>query len=390
MALLATRCTSRSTHPQHLKYMYYIAIWAIPFWGSGMVLLHSFADWRLNSHAVKRQQRQDINLPPEFINSGVPVAISADGIDSFVLAEHTRNIGGFPLPDWQAFNAWATKLATPHLRTQAGTDIRRAWLLQMKRFLGTGYRVYESDDALVLSPLEPRQTVAAAKFITSARKRIAGILDGGMARFEEGEKSVLFIFHNEDVYYHYLGCYYPDEGEFSFSAGMFIEEGIGHFATVAENLVRIEPIIAHELTHSAVSHLNLPRWLNEGLAVNTEELVIGGRRHLDGSASQARQKHADYWGEKEIQEFWSGKAFFRPDEGSTLAYELARVIVEQMNRDWAAFTRFVMHADEADAGSAAAREYLGIDLGAYVCAMFEKTSPERWGPHPAGWSTPKD
>jgi hypothetical protein len=72
------------------------------------------------------------------------------------------------------------------------------------------------------------------------------------------------------------------------------------------------------------------------------------------------QKHLEFWGEPEIQEFWSGKSFLRSDEGSMLSYDLARIIVEQMAKDWETFRDFVLAADRADSGSAAAHENLRI------------------------------
>jgi hypothetical protein len=47
--------------------------------------------------------------------------------------------------------------------------------------------------------------------------------------------------------------------------------GLQHFITTKADLRSIEPVIAHEMTHACVQHLPLPLWLNEGLAVNTEQ-----------------------------------------------------------------------------------------------------------------------
>lgn len=68
-----------------------------------------------------------------------------------------------------------------------------------------------------------------------------------------------------------------------------------------------------------------------------------------------------------------------------MSYELARVIVEQMARDWEAFQSFAATAERLDAGAAAARQALGIDLGAYVGALLQVDDSTGWAPHPAGW-----
>lgn len=51
-----------------------------------------------------------------------------------------------------------------------------------------------------------------------------------------------------------------------------------------------------------------------------------------------------------------------------LSYDLARIIVEQLAKDWEAFQDFVLAADRADAGSAAHKH---LDLGLRsVSALF--------------------
>lgn len=95
--------------------------------------------------------------------------------------------------------------------------------------------------------------------------------------------------------------------------------------------------------------------------------------------------HLRFWNPATIQEFWAGASFHRTDDGHLLSYELARVVVEQMARDWEAFQAFVATAKRQDAGAAAAREALGVDLGAYVGALLQIDDSAGWAPHPAGW-----
>jgi hypothetical protein len=91
-------------------------------------------------------------------------------------------------------------------------------------------------------------------------------------------------------------------------------------------------------------------------------------------------------GPEEIQQFWSGKSWLRPDDANMLSYDLARILVEQFATDWPAFRNFVLAANIDDSGSAAAREYLHIDLGAAVCAVLEMKPTDAWKPDPATWS----
>jgi hypothetical protein len=102
--------------------------------------------------------------------------------------------------------------------------------------------------------------------------------------------------------------------------------------------------------------------------------------------AEIEQTHLAFWGEEEIQEFWSGKSFLRAGDGNLLSYDLARLMVEQLSRPWEPFKQFVLAADGADAGSAAARQYLGVDLGEVVSELLEQASPAMpWGPDPGRW-----
>ncbi len=57
-------------------------------------------------------------------------------------------------------------------------------------------------------------------------------------------------------------------------------------------------------------------------------------------------------------------------DGNLLSYDLARILVAYMAKDWEAFRRFVLAANMADGGAAAAREHLGADLGKLACALL--------------------
>jgi hypothetical protein len=98
-----------------------------------------------------------------------------------------------------------------------------------------------------------------------------------------------------------------------------------------------------------------------------------------------REKHLAFWDEQKIQQFWSGRSWHRGDDGNSLSYDLARIMVEQMASDWERFKRFVLAADRVDAGARAAHAELGVDLGDYVCALLERDPSPRWAPDPSAW-----
>ena len=74
------------------------------------------------------------------------------------------------------------------------------------------------------------------------------------------------------------------------------------------------------MTHLALAHLSLPKWLDEGIAVNLERRLTGLRDSLY-TPKELHEKHLEFWNEQSIQEFWSGTSFQRTDAGNLLSYE---------------------------------------------------------------------
>jgi len=167
--------------------------------------------------------------------------------------------------------------------------------------------------------------------------------------------------------------------------------------TCKANLDTIEPIIVHEMTHSYLAHLSLPVWLGEGVAVNTVQRLLPPEDNVaDGIADvyglrgkwlpvyrvmqQDHQQQRHYWNTDRMQQFWSGEQFHIA-QGQVLAYNLAALLVGQFARDWARFCSFVLHANVADAGQAAAMTYLGLGLGDAVSALLERPNmATEWQP----------
>lgn len=285
-----------------------------------------------------------------------------------------------PIPDWDAIAPDATTDEALHI---FWNDIARGWLVELNTRLGTAYRISESAEFLLLGALSDRQLGLVLKYAERTRHRVLKLLPD-IARDEGYGKTVILVFDSEDRYYEYVTHYYadtPDETELAFSSGMFIDHGYGHFVFVADDLTRIEPVIAHELTHCLVRHLPLPAWVNEGIAVNTERRLCPPQ----GSAftvAEWKSKHAAFWNTDTIQEFWSGKSWRRPDDGNSLSYELATTIIGLAAKDWPAFASFVCAADVANAGDDASRQHLGVPLATFAEVVL---GPGEWAPDPARW-----
>jgi hypothetical protein len=307
-----------------------------------------------------------------------PIQLLLDGASPFALADHLQWVNNVPLLDWIALREWADSFADSTTQAKAVQLGRRAWLLHLRDALGEHFHLHESEHSLVLSSLEDSFAVAMARQVETARRRICKVLDG-VAQFPPGEKSVLLLVDDEETYYHYVSVYYPEDGEFAFSGGMFINTGCPHFVARRMDLHAMEAVIAHELTHSSLAHLKLPLWLDEGIAVNTEQRLVGVLPKQQ-TPQQLRAMHLKFWNPETIQQFWAGPSFQRTDDGNLLSYELARILVDHMSRDWSAFAQFLQAADREDAGAAAAHRHLSMNLGEAVCALLEQRFDAAWTP----------
>ncbi|QPF72201.1 hypothetical protein G8A07_04160 [Roseateles sp. DAIF2] len=328
-----------------------------------------------------------------------PTRIAAPGVEDLLLADLLTEAEGLPFVDWARVHDWVARIpeddassasAPDAARAVAWTACERAWLEHLRAALGAGYRIDAGeDDVLLLSTLEPAVAAATRAFVSKTRQRVVRLLDG-VAEVPAWGHEILIVFEDEASYYRYVSFYYPEAGEFAASGGMYINQGCGHFLTVQADLRAIEPVIAHELTHACLGHLPLPAWLNEGLAVNTEQRLCPPPGDVFGARPSPQEMHArhqEFWGAGEIQEFWSGRSFLRADQGNELSYDLARILVAQLSAaDWARFRDFVLAANLEDAGAAAARAHLGMELADLIAALLEQPAdPCRWAPDPRRW-----
>jgi hypothetical protein len=317
-----------------------------------------------------------------------PATVSAPNAAAFDIVGHLVDANGLPILDWVAVQQWIASIEDERSQAAAWTACELAWLEHFRAALGPDYRITQEGSAVLLSSLESRVANATLAFVEKTLHRIVRILDG-VAHVAEWGKDILVVFDDDETYYRYVAHCYPEAGHFAGSGGMYIHHGCGHFATVQADLRAIEPVIAHELTHGCLSHLPIPAWLNEGLAVSTERRLcpppsdaFGGRLN----PQQMHARHRQFWGPAEIQEFWSGRSFLRSDDGNELSYDLARIIVSQFGSDWERFRSFVLAASMENGGASAAREHLGLDLGAVAAALLEQPPGAQWSPNPLLWS----
>jgi hypothetical protein len=316
-------------------------------------------------------------------NEAPPTDVEVCGAEPIALLRHITSHEGYPIMDWATIHSHVASIESDALQGRMWSAVERAWLLHLRAALGPRFRINETDHAMLLSSLEANVASATLDYMEKTLQRILRLLND-ITQDAPWGKDILIVFDDDESYYRYVSFYYPDAGDFAFSGGMHIDAGCSHYVTVKNDLRVIEPIIAHEMTHGCLRHLPLPAWLNEGLAVNVErKLAPSPQTH---TPQQLRARHLGFWGEAEIQEFWSGKSFLRQDDGNVLSYELACLLVGQMSQAGEPFKQFVLAADGGDAGAASAKQYLETDLGGIVCALLGRQLSPEWGPDPRKWA----
>jgi len=301
---------------------------------------------------------------------------------------HLLQIEGYPRVDWDAVGPLIVENVPAEGRHAAYTAVAREWLAAVRDTLGTSYAVAESEGFLLLSSLPARTVTGLLAFLERARTRLAHELLPGIADLSGDGKHVAIVIADRPSYYSYISYFYPSEGEFSGTSGVFVTQGAGQhawgygqFVCQGRDVLGVERTVVHELTHDSLSHLPLPGWLDEGLATSVESQLMG-----DGGPVVRKEDLEDHrllWAEGGIQEFWSGDAVHRPDDRSRLAYPLARMIVHVLSRDFPRFRRFVLLASYVDAGEAAAVEVFGRGLGGVVEQLLGSGD---WAPRPDTWT----
>lgn len=296
-------------------------------------------------------------------------------IDPNIFAPAIHGTQGLPRVDWQQ----ARNIAAQHCRPDdiaAGLQqATRYWLEAMAATVGPQYRVFEDSDFFILLPGGPSR----ASRITAAVKPAWRLIEKLMTHENPAapgnanlQKRAILIFDNPERYYDYICVFYPDQEKvFGTSSGVYVSEGYPHIVLNAGgNAVSLQTLV-HELTHSAVDNLPLPRWLNEGLAQQMEDLVRPAHRPFLLTPREVRVQQR-YWKWFGIQRFWIGSSFYVKG-GQRPSYQLSEVMVRSLiagrGRN-GLFKQFLLHANRRDAGEEAARKFLACGVGDLVAEFL--------------------
>lgn len=124
----------------------------------------------------------------------------------------------------------------------------------------------------------------------------------------------------------------------------------------------VDSTIAHELTHHALSELNLPAWMEEGFTQMMEERVTSVYNFTVNH--ELLQRHRLLWSTIGLRSFWEGESFHSArDDEQELSYHLSQLIVRSMLSDRPEeFLAFARSCRTAESVEAAALETLGLNL----------------------------
>jgi hypothetical protein len=193
--------------------------------------------------------------------------------------------------------------------------------------------------------------------------------------------AVVIALRKSEDYYSFISRFYPEEGEFGTSGGVYINEGEPSVPVIAmpvNTKHAVEQTLAHELTHHALRGLELPLWVEEGLTQMMEERVTGYTSFTMNQ--ELLERHRERWSDDDrlaLERFWSGEAFHSPrDDEQELAYHLSQVLVRglltQRPKEFIAFARGC--AELGAEGSAA--EHLGETPDGIAARVLRLEAPD--------------
>lgn len=291
-------------------------------------------------------------------------------------------VDGFSKPRWDLVLDCVQSAFPENKHADAWEMIEKKWLARLCAELGGKYHCAETENFLIVSESSPRLAKKAAKFFEKALRLILKYLPG-VTQDEGYGKQIVLKFTDEDDYHRYTMIYHED-GHHPMSGGMCINEGCLHYAFPVDpdNPEGYRTVLVHELTHGCVSHLPLPAWLNEAIAMRMEQ-VICGTQHVMLDRFLLKE-HREHWNAETIQQFWSGHSWHLADQGFTLSYSLAQIIWNKIENDMRApqemILEFIQKTHYEDAGEMACMEVFDLSLGDFVEDFLGEGD---WGPRVA-------
>ncbi len=275
------------------------------------------------------------------------------------IPDAVAEVDQLPRVDWEVTDRWleANFLRTER-RAEARLELVLQWLELLAEHLGDDYWINSAPRCVLLTNQPRGEGDNLLRFAERALDQIVQLLDTNPDA-RGAPKHILVRLHSVELYYTYISHFYPD-GEYGGSSGMCIREGMPHIAFPRSPAYE-HSVIGHELVHAVLSELNVPQWIEEGVALILEQ-GLTGRPEILLNHETARDLRA-YWNNQGLSEFWNGKSFENADRGQGFSYRLAEILVRLILADHRrTFLKFLQQANREDGGEAAACRHLGKSL----------------------------
>ena len=151
------------------------------------------------------------------------------------------------------------------IAARAYESIQNRWIADLSRKFtdsqDQSYSTYQSPHFRLLTCENEKYVSSFIKSMENIHQRISRALGSIYVDYET--RLPILMVEESSRYYEYISHFYPEEGTFAQSSGVFLRDVIPHFV-FPKNDYAIS-VASHELTHALVSHLEIPLWLNEGL-----------------------------------------------------------------------------------------------------------------------------
>ncbi|HZL34861.1 MAG TPA: hypothetical protein VFC78_06095 [Tepidisphaeraceae bacterium] len=268
-----------------------------------------------------------------------------------------------PRVNWKAVTAACKLLPDSVNRRALWTELGAQWLERLGAHLNGGYKVYEGRQLLMLSAMDPNAVQRLVHFADSTLAQLHQMLQINDKNLASGKPAIL-ILENARVYYDYISYFHPDrERVYATSGGISLSGGYGHVVMYG---LPVLSTIAHELAHDSVSHLPLPRWLNEGWAQWAETSLAGAEPPRIVPRDCRLQQR--YWSRFGMRGFWDGSAF-GSIPSQRLSYQLSRVLFHNLLNHRSRrrqLASFLSCAHRKDSGAAASQQCFQCSPGDLV------------------------
>jgi len=280
---------------------------------------------------------------------------------------HFPVLDRYPRPDWEKISEWIENNHAPEDRHTIHDEIIINWFEEMLSVLPARYNIYESPDLILLTYYEQSDVILQINFINKVKSYIQSL--GLSNKDREGYGSIVILqFDDPGLYLEYVYNFFPD-GNFINSAGLCIREYLTHVVTSSGDYNDVEYTIAHELLHEQVTDLNLPLWIDEGLAEMVTEHIFP--HYFDFNLDQAKEELIFFsFPVDNIQKFWGGKGFFESNESSAASYLLAHLMMKKICEQFDNALEFILNAKIEDSGQSSALNYLETPLEELVSSFL--------------------